>query len=59
MKIENGKIIEATEYELYCYYLSRDWSDLYSFPTYKRLCEENGTVIVKERKRAEAEGGAE
>lgn len=52
MKIENNKIIEATELELYDFYLTRDWDELYSFPEYKRLCEEQGTKIIKE-------GGAE
>ena len=40
MKIENGKIVEATESELYDYYLTREWFEVYSFPHYKRLCKE-------------------
>ena len=46
MKIENGKIVEATESELYDYYLTREWFEVYSFPHYKRLCKELGTKIV-------------
>ena len=48
MKIENGKIVEATELELYDYYLAREWFEVYSFPHYKRLCKELGEKIVDE-----------
>lgn len=48
MTIKNGKILEATELELYGYYLSRDWDRFYSFPEYKRLCAEQGTKIIEE-----------
>lgn len=51
MKIENGKIVEATESELYDYYLTREWFELYSFPDYKRLCKELGATIVEEVKK--------
>ena len=47
MKIVKGKIVEATESELYDYYLTRDWDTVCDFPTYKRLCAENGTTIKK------------
>lgn len=52
MRIQNKKIIEATEAELYDYYLTRGWDDLYSFFEYKQLCAEQGTKIIEE-------GGAE
>ena len=48
MKIKNGKIVEATELELYDYYLTREWFEVYSFPHYKRLCKEFGMKIVDE-----------
>ena len=48
MKIKNGKIVEATESELYDYYLTREWFEVYSFPHYKRLCKELGAKIVDE-----------
>ena len=46
MKIKNGKIVEATELELYDYYLAREWFEVYSFPHYKRLCKALGMKIV-------------
>ena len=48
MKVENGKITETTEAELYEYYLTRDWFELYDFQRYVRLCKENGTRITDE-----------
>lgn len=48
MKIKNNKIIEATELELYNFYLTRGWDELYSFPEYKRLCMNQGTKIIEE-----------
>lgn len=48
MKIENGKILEATELELYYFYLTRGWDELYSFPEYKCLCKEQGSKIIEE-----------
>ena len=42
MKIEDGKIVEATENELFDYYLTRGWDDIMSFPEFlermKRSC---------------------
>lgn len=52
MKVVDDKITEATESELYGYYLSRGWEDVYDFPTYKRLCKENGTVITDDESEA-------
>lgn len=46
MKVENGKIVEATELELYDYYLTREWYYFYSFTEYKYECELNGTKIT-------------
>jgi hypothetical protein len=34
MKIENGKIVEATETELFAYYLKRGMDDIYPFQEY-------------------------
>lgn len=44
MKIEKGKIIEATENELYNYWL-KQWSDLMSFPDYKDKMIDTGVKI--------------
>jgi hypothetical protein len=49
VKIENGKIVEATEVELYDYWLTRGMCDLYTFQNYKWLCQENGTKITDEK----------
>lgn len=48
MKVENGKIIEATEDELYDFYLSRGWYDIMTFEECLRGCKNAGTVIIKE-----------
>lgn len=50
MKIKNGKIAEATELELFDYYLSRGFDDIMSFKRYMERCEDLGTVIIKEEK---------
>lgn len=46
MKIENGKIVEATKVELFDYYLKRGFDEIYSFPDYCERCELYGTKIV-------------
>ena len=53
MKIENGKIIEATEDELFDYYLRREYDLIYAFPMYMMACKKNGTKIIKEKKHKE------
>lgn len=45
MKIEDGKITQATEEELYVYWL-RNWSDFLSYTDYKKGCLENGVQII-------------
>lgn len=51
MKIENGKIVEATESELHYYWLSRELFELYPFQYYKQLCQDAGTKIIDEEVR--------
>lgn len=41
----NNKILEATENELFRYYLRAGWDDIYSFTEYKRLMQEHGVKI--------------
>lgn len=48
MKIENGKIVEATESELFDRWLSCDYCEIYPFDYYKWLCKEKGMKIVDE-----------
>lgn len=47
MKIENNKIIECTESELYSYWLVR-YDDIMSFPEYMERCKALGTVIIND-----------
>ena len=47
MKIKNGKIKEATESELFDYYLSRGFDDIMSFTDYMKRCESLGTIITE------------
>lgn len=47
MKIKDGKIVEATESELFDYYLSRGFDDFMSFAFYMKRCEDLGTVITE------------
>lgn len=46
MKVENGKIVEATEIEMYSKWLDEDWCYVYDFEDYLARCKENGTKIV-------------
>ena len=42
MEIKNGKIVSATNVELYEYWL-KQWSDIYSYTEYKNKVKELGT----------------
>ena len=46
VKIENDKIVEATEDELYDYWLTR-WSELYSFSSYLKMMKDKGVQVIK------------
>lgn len=46
MKIKDGKIAAATDEELFGFYLSRGWDELFSYPEYKRRCVAAGTKII-------------
>lgn len=48
MKIENNKIVEATEEELYTVYLDRGYDDIMPFTLYLHSCRVNGTKIIEE-----------
>ena len=47
MKIENNKIVECTESELFIFWL-KNWSQMVDFYSYKKQVEDLGTKIVKE-----------
>ena len=46
MKVENGKIVEITEDELFELYLDRGLDDCYSFPEYERAMERAGCKVT-------------
>ena len=50
MRIENGKIVQATESELFNYWL-KQYSDLYSYTDYKSRMVRLGVVITDDNKR--------
>ena len=48
MIVEDGKIIEATERELYNRWLDDGWDNICTFPDYFRAMKNVGVKIVKE-----------
>ena len=48
MIIKDGKIVKATETELYAHYLKRGFDDIMSFSEYMNRCSELGTQIIEE-----------
>lgn len=48
MKIENGKITEATRTELFSYWLKRGMDDFIEFGAFLENCVANGTKVVEE-----------
>lgn len=47
MKVENGKITEATESELLSKWLDEDWCEIMSFPEYLEKVKRNGTTVTE------------
>lgn len=45
MKIENNKIIEATEGELYKFWLDREYDDIMDFVSFLRKMKELGVKV--------------
>ncbi len=54
MKVIDGKIAEATEDEMFDYYLTRDCDTVMPFREWLRRCEDQGTKLT-----AKEEEGAE
>ena len=48
MKTENGKIVEATESELYSIYLERNYDEFMSFIDYKLFMETHGCNVIEQ-----------
>lgn len=46
MKIEDGKIVEATEDELFSHWLKSDWCEFLSFQDFKWRYKDAGGVIL-------------
>lgn len=46
MKVENGKIVEATEDELFSLYLDRGMDDVMDFHEYKRRMQNAGCEVT-------------
>lgn len=49
MKIDNGKIVEATTMELYKRYLQEDYDSFMTFMEYMWRMENSGCKIVEEK----------
>lgn len=47
MTVKDGKIVKATEEELYSHYLKRGFDDIMSFSEYMNRCSELGTKIIE------------
>jgi hypothetical protein len=48
LKVENGRIVEATESELRDYWLTKGLDDIYSFPEFLKKIQKAGVKIVEE-----------
>lgn len=48
MEIKRGKIVSATNLELYEYWLKSGWSDIYSYTEYKNKVKELGTKVIED-----------
>ena len=49
MKIHYGKIIEATEAELFDYYVKSGWSEIMSYIDFKERCIKQGTKVIEDK----------
>ena len=47
LKVVNNKITEITNSELFDYWLSREWDDLYSYPDFKERMKDCGVHIIE------------
>ena len=49
MKVEKGKIVEATEHELFCEWLRREFDDIMSFPEYIYYMKKSGVRVIEDK----------
>jgi hypothetical protein len=60
MIVQNGRIIEATENELYNRYLTGNFFEHYTFGEFLCACEKRGVKITKDESvKADSEGCAD
>jgi len=48
LKVVNNKIIEIINSELFNYWLSHEWNDLYSYSDFKKRMIDCGIKVIKE-----------
>jgi hypothetical protein len=48
LKVENGRIVEATESELRICWLTKGFDDVFSFPDYLEKMQECGVNVIDE-----------
>lgn len=48
MKIENGRIVEVNDSDLWVYYMSRELDDVYSFDNWLYYMKEAGVKTIEE-----------
>lgn len=49
MKIHYGKIVEATEAELFDYYVKSGWSEIMTYIDFKERCVKQGTKVIEDK----------
>ena len=47
MIVANGRIVQITKGELYKIYIEREWDNLFSFPDFVGVFEQNGTEVTE------------
>lgn len=47
MKVSYGKIVEATEDELFSYWIKAEFCEIMSFDEYKQRCIQLGTKVIE------------
>lgn len=48
MEVKNGKIVEATDIELFGYWLESGWCDVYSYTDYKNRVKKLRTRVIED-----------
>lgn len=48
MEIERGKIVSATDIELFIHWLESGWCDVYSYTDYKNRVKELETKVIED-----------